>query len=428
MSNSTLMLHEYALVFASIGGSAFLYNILNVKKTKTKKVENLKKVKEDVKIENIDGEVIEIENIVDDLYNIIELNDLKLKFKEFKRTTNTIKIYFSTYSENEKVIRDGKERIKKNFTKMKEITSLSCDFERVTNEKLEITTEKSNIVFVLPRNPEFKEILNYIDFYDKVSKKEMREKYRLPIIFGIDENSEIIVEDLTEMRHLLGAGTTGSGKSVFVNSAICGLLKTLSNKELNFAMIDPKNGVELGCYDKLESKGYLFDKIAKKSDESIELIKKVHSEMEFRYKIMSENNVRDIRDLHSLGIEIPYLVMVIDEFANIMITQKGKEKEKFTDLVASIAQMGRACGIHIMLFTQRPSVDVVTGTIKSVLPARIAFSLPTLIDSKTILDAAGAEKLTGKGDGLYSINNSKSVRIQSCFLTDFDINKIINEV
>ncbi len=235
---------------------------------------------------------------------------------------------------------------------------------------------------------------------------------KLPLALGQSSTGKIMIGDLTALPHLLIAGTTGSGKSVSLNSIICGLITKLTPERLRLVMIDPKR-VELTKYEGLP---HLARPIC--IEEAVDVLTWAVEEMERRYDVMREKKVNEISKYPG---EMPYLVIIIDEMADLMITA-GKEVEA---CIIRIAQMGRAAGIHLILATQRPDKDVVTGLIKSNVPSRLAFSVASGINSNIILDETGAEKLLGKGDGLFKPVGGQKMRIQGANITDREIEKVV---
>ncbi|OHD57128.1 MAG: hypothetical protein A2Y33_09390 [Spirochaetes bacterium GWF1_51_8] len=258
----------------------------------------------------------------------------------------------------------------------------------------------------------------------------------LPLILGMDITGNIIVEDLIDMPHLLIAGTTGSGKSVYVSSLIAGLVFKRRENELKFIMIDPKM-VELELFGGIP---HLLAPVITQPEEALLALEWAVSEMDRRYKVLSEMNVRNISDYNIQAKkinktrkkdgeepmeELPYIVIVIDEFADLML-RSPKETEK---VISRIAAMARAVGIHLVVATQRPSVDVVTGLIKANFPSRIAFRVSTQTDARTILDRSGAEKLLGKGDMLFLTPAFNDMfRIQAPYVSNQDIKRISTEL
>ena len=225
------------------------------------------------------------------------------------------------------------------------------------------------------------------------------------------------------MPHLLVAGATGSGKSVCINNIIINLLYQNSPDELKFILIDPKR-VELLAFNDIP---HLLTPVINDTDKVVNALRWVVKEMGERYKLISAAGKKNISSYNSAVIvnKLPYLVVVIDEFSTLM-SSSAKEIES---AVVKLAQLGRAAGIHLILATQRPSTDVITGLIKANMPTRIAFGVGSSIDSRTILDSSGAEKLLGNGDMLFSSSdNSKMERIQGAYITDQEIKNIIDYI
>jgi len=248
----------------------------------------------------------------------------------------------------------------------------------------------------------------------------------LTIALGKDLAGNIKVGNLSEILHLLIAGTTGSGKSMFINSLILSLLYRCTPDVLNFLMIDPKR-VELSVYNKLIGK-YMRHQVVTEPKKAISALKWAVLEMERRYEIFEKNEVRNIDEYKILEKEkenIPYIVIIIDELNDLMMTSP-KEIE---DIICRLAQKARAAGIHLVIATQRPSVDVITGLIKANIPSRIAFAVSSQVDSRIILDDSGAEKLIGKGDMLYHpISSSYPIRLQAPYVDDKDIKNVVNYI
>jgi len=266
------------------------------------------------------------------------------------------------------------------------------------------------------------------------SKKFSEAEMELPIALGKTISNETFVVDLTKMPHLLMAGATGQGKSVGVNAILCSILYKKHPAEVKFVLVDPKK-IELSIYSKIE-KHYLAklpdseNAIIINSDRVINTLNSLCREMDKRYELLKNAMARNIKEYNSKFISktlnpeeghmfLPYIVLVIDEFADLIMTS-GKEIE--TPL-ARLAQLSRAVGIHLIIATQRPSVNVITGLIKANFPARIAYRVTSKIDSRTILDTGGAEQLIGKGDLLYSQSNTLT-RIQCGFIDTPEVEKI----
>lgn len=236
----------------------------------------------------------------------------------------------------------------------------------------------------------------------------------LPLPFGVGVNGESAVIPLESLPHLLVAGTTGSGKSVFINSCIVGLCSMRKPDELRMILVDPKR-VEMAIYDKLP---HLLTPPVTDPKKAVHVLAWAIREMESRYTMFAKARVRNIENFNKKVLpkdRLPNIVIVVDELADLMMTAP-KEAEEY---ICRLAQMARATGIHLILATQRPSVNVITGLIKANIPARVAFTLPSSVDSRTIIDCAGAEKLLGKGDMLFlSTRHPKPVRIQSPWIDE----------
>ena len=247
------------------------------------------------------------------------------------------------------------------------------------------------------------------------------QKSKIMMALGKDTAGKPIVADLADMPHLLVAGATGAGKSVCLNVIIMSILYNASPNEVKFIMIDPKM-VELNQYNDLP---HMLCPAITDHKKVASALGWVITEMETRYKILQKNQVKNIKAYHAKGFEMPYIVVVVDEFADLMQTS-GKVIE---GAITRLAQLARAVGIHLVLATQRPSVNVITGTIKANLPARISFKVSSQIDSRTILDEKGAEDLLGKGDMLFiRPGDPKPLRGQCSYLSDEEIHKVMDFV
>ncbi len=256
---------------------------------------------------------------------------------------------------------------------------------------------------------------------------------KLTVVLGKDISGKIATTDLSKMPHLLIAGSTGSGKSVCINSFIISLLYKSTPDEVRLLMIDPKV-VELGIYNGIP---HLLVPVVTDPRKAAGSLNWAVNEMLKRYKLFAENNVRDISafnafvrsnpqavDKEGQTLKVmPQVVIVIDELADLMMVAPNEVE----DSICRLAQMARAAGMHLVIATQRPSVDVITGIIKANIPSRIALAVSSQVDSRTILDMSGAEKLLGRGDMLFSpIGASKPIRIQGCYVTDSEIESIVN--
>ena len=256
------------------------------------------------------------------------------------------------------------------------------------------------------------------------SRDFQESQHPLYFVLGRGTSGSAYYANLAKSPHLLVAGTTGSGKSVGIHTIIASLLYRNSPEDLRFIMVDPKR-VELTLYNGIP---HLLTPVITDPKKAIMALKWATKEMERRYNILETESVRDIQSYHKNvrgGEPMPYIVIIIDELADMM-TAYPRELEA---LIVRLAQMSRAVGIHLVLSTQRPSVEVITGLIKANIPSRVAFQVPSLIDSRTIIDMPGAEKLLGSGDMLYlGAEMSKPVRIQSAFISEGEVKKIVEHL
>jgi S-DNA-T family DNA segregation ATPase FtsK/SpoIIIE len=251
--------------------------------------------------------------------------------------------------------------------------------------------------------------------------QKMAAKSKLTVALGKGAGGEAGVADLTKMPHLLIAGATGSGKTVCLNSIIACLLMQNTPDELRFIMIDPKR-VELTPYNSIPQ---LAVPVIVSIDKAIEALRWLNLEMDNRYQELARSGVRNIEGYNknrSGKNKMPYLILVIDELADLMMAGFDEVEH----ILCRLAQLARAIGIHLIVATQRPSVDVVTGLIKANFPTRLSFAVTSQVDSRTILDSVGAEKLLGKGDMLYAPTDAaKPKRLQGCFVADSEIERLV---
>ena len=310
--------------------------------------------------------------------------------------------------------------------KISKITNLSNDIAlsfAVASVRIEAPIPGKNAVGIeVPNrkriNVYLKEILQSSEFQNG--------KYKIPIALGIDIGGKPIISDLTELPHLLIAGATGSGKSVCINNIILSILYKLNPETVKFIMIDPKR-VELNIYNGIP---HLLIPIVTDASQAIKVLNWSISEMEKRFKIFAEAGVRNLDGYNEYVINmnndtepLPYIIIVIDELADLMLSSPVKAEES----LCRLAQMTRATGIHLIIATQRPSVDIITGSIKVNFPSRIAFAVSTQVDSRTILDVNGAEKLLGNGDMLFSpVGVSKPIRAQGAFVVEKEIRNVVS--
>lgn len=338
-------------------------------------------------------------------------------------------------------------------TKSSRIVGLSDDISRSmgsTSARIAVIPGRNAIGIELPNKQRetvyLKELLESTEYKNG--------NYDLPIILGKDISGNVIVADLARMPHLLVAGTTGSGKSVAINTMILSLVYALTPDQCKFIMVDPKM-LELSVYDGIP---HLLTNVVTEPGKAVVALKWVVKEMENRYRLMSNLNVRNIHNYNDkikeaikngeviqrmvqTGFDsetgqpkieqvpldmktLPFIVVIVDEMADLMLVA-GKDIETS---IQRLAQMARAAGIHIIMATQRPSVDVITGVIKANFPTRISFQVTSKIDSRTILGEQGAEQLLGKGDMLYMAGGSKITRIHGPFVADNEVEKVVSHL
>ncbi|MBD3109383.1 DNA translocase FtsK [Bacillus sp. AGMB 02131] len=264
------------------------------------------------------------------------------------------------------------------------------------------------------------------------SKQSLESDSKLLIGLGRDVAGDAVMAKLNKMPHLLVAGATGSGKSVCINGIITSILMRAKPHEVKLMMIDPKM-VELNMYNGIP---HLLAPVVTDAKKASQALKKVVNEMERRYELFAHTGTRNIEGyndhikLHNMESEakqslLPYIVVIVDELADLMMVASSDVE----DAITRLAQMARAAGIHLIIATQRPSVDVITGVIKANIPSRIAFSVSSATDSRTILDMGGAEKLLGRGDMLFlPVGASKPIRVQGAFLSDQEVEEIVDYV
>ncbi len=258
------------------------------------------------------------------------------------------------------------------------------------------------------------------------SEEFQNHKSKLAFSLGKDAAGEIVVGDIAKMPHTLIAGATGSGKSVCINALIVSILYKAKPSEVKMILIDPKM-VELSGYNGIP---HLLIPVVTDPKKAAGALNWAVQEMVNRYKLFADKGVKDIKGYNAIiekeeGIKLPQIVIIVDELADLMMVAPNDVE----DAICRLAQMARAAGMHLVIATQRPSVDVITGIIKANIPSRIAFTVSSQVDSRTILDMAGAEKLLGKGDMLYfPVGETKPLRIQGAFISEKEIEKIVEEI
>ena len=302
--------------------------------------------------------------------------------------------------------------------KVSKIINLSDDLARNTSStsaRVSTIPGKNTVGIEIPNESRESVYLKEIIGNEKFKKKEIK----LPIAIGKSISGMPIIGDLTSMPHLLIAGTTGSGKSVCINTIIVSLLYRLSPDLCKFILIDPKM-LELSAYEGIP---HLLSPVITDSKKAASALGWTVREMNSRYQLMSKDGVRNIDGYNAKHkLKMPYIVVVVDEMSDLMLVA-GKEIENY---IQKLSQMARAAGIHIIMATQRPSVDVITGTIKANFPTRISFRVSSKIDSRTILGEQGAEQLLGNGDMLFMSSANQIARIHGPYVSEKEIEKITN--
>ncbi len=300
--------------------------------------------------------------------------------------------------------------------KVSKIVNLADDIARNTSSistRVATLPGKNTVGIEIPNLKREGVFLNEIISDEKFSKKEIK----LPIALGKNISGTPIIGDLTSMPHLLIAGTTGSGKSVCINTIILSLLYKYPPEKCNLILIDPKM-LELSTYEGIP---HLLCPVITEAKKATAALGWAVKEMESRYKLMTSEGVKNIDSYNAKHKRhMPYIVVVVDEMSDLMLIA-GKEIENY---IQRLSQMARAAGIHIIMATQRPSVDVITGTIKANFPTRISFQVSSKIDSRTILGEQGAEQLLGKGDMLFMSSANRIVRIHGPYVSESEIEKV----
>lgn len=307
-------------------------------------------------------------------------------------------------------------------TKLSKITSLERDLALALSAptgtiRIEAPIPGRNLVGIeLPNRS-----ADFVSLRKMMESPEMQgTKSKLAVSLGLDVSGKPVVADIAKMPHVLIAGQTGSGKSVCINAFLCSLLFRASPNEVKLILVDPKR-VELTHYNEIP---HLLSPVIVEPEKVISALRWILSEMDRRYKLFAQAGARNIDSYNEMsGFQaLPYIVLFIDELADIMLFSPVEVEDSIT----RIAQMSRATGIHMVLSTQRPSVDVITGLIKANIPSRIAFAVASQVDSRVILDTQGAEKLLGKGDMLYlPPEQAKPMRIQGAFVNDKEVTTLV---
>ncbi|MEN9408003.1 MAG: hypothetical protein RLZZ455_1219 [Candidatus Parcubacteria bacterium] len=308
-------------------------------------------------------------------------------------------------------------------TKVSKITSLANDLALATEAptgqiRIEAPIPGRNLVGIEIPNRSLEVVTLRTMLASSVMQKA---KSKLSASLGLDVSGSAVIADISKMPHMLVAGTTGSGKSVLINAFITSLLFRASPSEVKFILVDPKR-VEFTGYNGIP---HLLTPVIVEPEKILSALKWGMGEMDRRYKLFAERGVRNIDGYNELsGFQaLPYIVIIVDELADLMMFAPVEVE----DAIARLAQMARATGIHLIIATQRPSVNVITGLIKANIPARIAFNVSSMIDSRVILDTPGAEKLLGRGDMLYiPPDQAKPTRIQGAFVSEKEVKKLVD--
>ncbi len=357
------------------------------------------------------------------------MEDIKQKIIDFYKNYD-INISIEKIVEAYQVDRYFLRLDRSNKTRIMNIEKLVDDLSAelgIKNIKFTTDFETGGIVFEIPKKDR-----KTLYIKDLAGACELASK-GLQVCFGKDLNNNNYIVDLCNTPHLLIAGTTGSGKSMFINSILINLLNNYKKDYLELSLIDPKK-VELSIYKNVKQ----VKEIANTLSESRKVLENILLEIDTRYKQLELINCRNIESYNQKAFnKMPYKVIIIDELADILLQDKkecqnaikrGLNVNSLENIICRIAQIGRACGVHLIVATQRPSSDIITGLIKANIPSRVAFSVSSRIDSRVILDEKGAEKLTGKGDMLFKMVGDEEIhRIQGAFVSDEEIEKAVNE-
>ena len=341
----------------------------------------------------------------------MDIKDIEIEIKDFLLRQNINNQYIKTvnsahlYSIYYKIL---------NTVKTRKLLSLQNDISfliGVKKVKIEISDNANTICIRVPKAE--RDTAYFKDIVEQQCYKENNAE--LKVVLGQNTDGEIIIKDLVDMTHLLIAGQTGSGKSVFLNTVIASII---NNKNTDFIMVDTKK-VELSVYHNLNS---LLFPVCTNCEQTIVALNWVVTEMTKRYSLFEKNGVRNIKEYNELHKKkMNRIVIIVDELADLMMTST-KEVE---GLICRIAQLSRASGIHLVIATQRPSHEILTGLLKANLPTRIAFAVNTKVNSRVILDRNGAEELLGKGDMLFLNGNGDIERLQSTFITTEEVIELV---
>ncbi|MEG0254959.1 MAG: DNA translocase FtsK [Vagococcus sp.] len=386
--------------------------------------------------DEIDNEDYELPSI--DLLNDIPLTDQSKEYKLVEKNVKILERTFDSFGVDAKVVRASLGPSVTKFeiqpavgVKVSKVVSLTDDLALALAAK-DIRMEapipgKALIGIEVPN-----QTTSMVSFRDVIEAQESHPDRLLEVPLGRSISGEVMSADLTKMPHLLIAGSTGSGKSVCINGIISCLLMKAKPNQVKLMMIDPKM-VELNVYNGIP---HLLTPVVTNPRKAAQALQKVVEEMERRYELFAGFGVRNMNGYNDMVKRhnaetgevksvLPYIVVIVDELADLMMVASNEVE----DAIIRLAQMARAAGIHMILATQRPSVDVITGIIKANVPSRIAFAVSSGIDSRTIIDGNGAEKLLGRGDMLFvPMGENKPIRVQGAFISDQEVENIVDFV
>lgn len=372
------------------------------------------------------------------LLNEIEPQDQSGEYKIVEKNVKKLEETFNSFGVDAKVV---KARLGPAVTKYEVKPAVGVKVSKIVNLSddiaLSLAAKDIRMEAPIPGKPFIgievpNSEVNVVSFRDVMESYVENKEKMLEVPLGRDISGNVAVADLTKMPHLLIAGSTGSGKSVCINGIITSLLMKAKPNEVKLMMIDPKK-VELNVYNGIP---HLLTPVVTNPKKAAQALQKAVEEMERRYELFATTGMRNITGyneyVHEKNAEngenqptLPFIVVIVDELADLMMVASNAVE----DAITRLAQMARAAGIHMILATQRPSVDVITGIIKANVPSRIAFAVSSGTDSRTIIDSNGAEKLLGRGDMLYlPMGQNKPTRVQGAFLSDSEVEKIVSFV
>ncbi|OTN75389.1 cell division protein FtsK [Enterococcus sp. 8G7_MSG3316] len=408
-----------------------------------------KRVNEDGEILDDDGEVLEFEISEEaenrdyelpsaELLDSIPATDQSSEYKKIEKNIGVLETTFQSFGVDAKVVKASLGPAVTKFevqpavgVKVSKIVGLTDDIALALAAK-DVRMEapipgKSLIGIEVPNSA-----ISMVSFREVIDAQPDHPDQLLEVPLGRDISGRVQTADLTKMPHLLIAGSTGSGKSVAINGIITSILMRAKPHEVKLMMIDPKM-VELNVYNGIP---HLLTPVVTNPRKAAQALQKVVKEMEERYEKFAATGVRNITGYNELVINknledgenrpiLPFIVVIVDELADLMMVASNEVE----DAIIRLAQMARAAGIHMILATQRPSVDVITGIIKANVPSRMAFAVSSGVDSRTIIDSNGAEKLLGRGDMLYlPMGENKPIRVQGAFISDHEVERIVSFV